>query len=80
MPDRPTTLPALAVACPSCGSEVGQLCTSHGGTRVRRHNVHQDRTAAHRAVQQPTAAACACGTLRVGSGRHLPECPNGAGR
>lgn len=45
-------MPALEVACPSCGSAPGELCTSHGGTRTRRHNVHQTRTAAHHAAQQ----------------------------
>jgi hypothetical protein len=51
MPDADSQapeLPALAVACPHCGSEPGELCTSHGGLRVRRHDVHQDRTAAYR--------------------------------
>ncbi|WP_327335910.1 hypothetical protein OG384_04550 [Streptomyces sp. NBC_01324] len=51
MTDQPA-FPALAVACPSCGSVPGQLCTSHSRTRVRRHNVHQARTAAWRAAQQ----------------------------
>ncbi|WP_327337372.1 hypothetical protein OG384_14825 [Streptomyces sp. NBC_01324] len=50
MTDQPT-IPALAVACPSCGS-VPQLCTSHSGTRTRRHNVHQARTRAYAATQQ----------------------------
>lgn len=54
MPDRPTNLPALAVACPSCGSAPGVLCTSHGGTRPRRHDVHQTRTAAFAAQQTTT--------------------------
>jgi hypothetical protein len=27
--------PALAVACPHCGTAPGDLCTSHGGARVR---------------------------------------------
>ncbi|MFP8887817.1 zinc finger domain-containing protein [Streptomyces mangrovi] len=40
------TSPAIAVACPACGSQPGALCTSHNGTRLRRHNVHQARTAA----------------------------------
>ncbi|MBD0707375.1 MULTISPECIES: hypothetical protein [unclassified Streptomyces] len=39
-------LPALAVPCPTCGSPAGALCTSHGGTRPRRHDVHQTRTTA----------------------------------
>ncbi|MEW2351488.1 hypothetical protein AB0904_27945 [Streptomyces sp. NPDC006684] len=38
--------PQLRVACPACGSAPGALCTSHGGTRVRRHDVHQARRAA----------------------------------
>ncbi|MEV0915446.1 hypothetical protein AB0I93_14395 [Streptomyces sp. NPDC049967] len=56
MPDQPTipALPALAVACPSCGSVPGQLCTSHSGTRTRRHDVHQTRTRAYAATQQTT--------------------------
>lgn len=29
-----------------------QLCTSHSGTRKRRHDTHQTRTAAHHAAQQ----------------------------
>lgn len=41
--------PALEVACPRCGSQPGRLCTSHGGTRVRRADVHQDRTRAYQA-------------------------------
>ncbi|MFD7861832.1 hypothetical protein [Streptomyces sp. NPDC059783] len=53
MPDQPT-LPALAVACPTCGSQPGQLCTSHSGTRQRRHDVHQTRTAAFAAQQTTT--------------------------
>ncbi|WP_329622947.1 hypothetical protein OG357_23060 [Streptomyces sp. NBC_01255] len=40
-------LPALAVACPTCGSEPNILCASHSGTRPRFHDVHQARTAAH---------------------------------
>ncbi|WP_327180430.1 hypothetical protein OG599_35300 (plasmid) [Streptomyces sp. NBC_01335] len=41
------SLPQLAVACPACGAAPGALCTSHGGTRPRRGDVHQARTAAH---------------------------------
>lgn len=41
-------LPQIAVACPACGAKAGDLCTSHGGTRVRRTDVHQARTAAWR--------------------------------
>ncbi|ROQ69203.1 hypothetical protein EDD93_3700 [Streptomyces sp. 840.1] len=53
MTDQPTAarLPALAVPCPSCGSQPGQLCTSHSGTRPRRSDVHQTRTATWRATQ-----------------------------
>ncbi|MFF9200010.1 hypothetical protein ACF09L_32865 [Streptomyces sp. NPDC014779] len=39
-------LPAIAVQCPTCDSAPGELCTSHGGTRIRRTDVHQARTAA----------------------------------
>lgn len=52
MPERPANFPQLAVACPTCDSAPGQLCTSHSGTRTRRHDVHQTRTAAHAAAQQ----------------------------
>ncbi|WP_424862123.1 zinc finger domain-containing protein [Streptomyces sp. MMS24-I29] len=41
-------LPPLAVPCPRCKAARGQLCTSHGGTRDRHHDVHQARTAAYR--------------------------------
>ncbi|MGW1219496.1 zinc finger domain-containing protein [Streptomyces californicus] len=51
MKDAPR-FPALAVACPTCGSAPGVLCTSHSGTRVRRNDVHQARTRAHSAAQQ----------------------------
>lgn len=40
-------LPALRVECPACGAQPDALCTSHSGTRQRRHNVHRARTAAH---------------------------------
>ncbi|MGI5485111.1 zinc finger domain-containing protein [Streptomyces lavendofoliae] len=40
------TNPALAVACPACDSHPDALCTSHSGTRTRRHDVHRARTAA----------------------------------
>jgi len=40
------SLPQLAVACPTCGSPAGELCTSHGGTRTRRIDTHQARLAA----------------------------------
>lgn len=51
----PTTdLPALAVPCPTCGSPADALCTSHSGTRLRRHDVHQTRTKAYRQQQANT--------------------------
>ncbi|MEV0114632.1 hypothetical protein AB0H77_15470 [Streptomyces sp. NPDC050844] len=44
------SLPQIAIACPpppfGCGSPAGALCTSHGGTRVRKYDTHQARTAA----------------------------------
>ena len=40
---------ALAVACPTCQSGPGALCTSHSGTRPRRNDVHRARLAAHAA-------------------------------
>lgn len=40
-------LPSVAVACPACGSPAGQPCTSHGGKRVRNHNVHLARKTAY---------------------------------
>lgn len=44
-PSEPArALPQLAIACPTCGSPAGELCTSHGGTRPRRHNTHLART------------------------------------
>ncbi|WP_435192467.1 zinc finger domain-containing protein [Nonomuraea sp. bgisy094] len=39
-------LPQLAVGCPTCQAEPGDLCTSHSGTRPRRNDTHQTRTAA----------------------------------
>lgn len=46
-PAPAASLPAISVACPRCGSAPGELCTSHSGTRPRRSDVHQARTAAH---------------------------------
>ncbi|MFC8290048.1 hypothetical protein ACFUJ0_06200 [Streptomyces sp. NPDC057242] len=46
------SLPQLSVACPSCGAAAGRLCTSHGGARIRRSDVHQPRTAAWTALQK----------------------------
>jgi hypothetical protein len=55
MNDTPAaSLPALAVACPDCGSQPGALCTSHSGTRVRRNDVHQNRTAAYQRATKAT--------------------------
>lgn len=53
-PDRAPALdrPAIKVACPECGSAPDQLCTSHNGTRQRRSDVHQARTAAHLAQEE----------------------------
>ncbi|MFF0486778.1 hypothetical protein [Streptomyces sp. NPDC004435] len=47
-PDQAPALnnPALAVACPACDAKPRALCTSHSGTRPRRHDVHRARTAA----------------------------------
>ncbi|MFE4334053.1 hypothetical protein ACFRQM_32965 [Streptomyces sp. NPDC056831] len=39
--------PQLAVPCPRCGAPRGQLCTSHGGSRVRRNDTHVARTDAY---------------------------------
>lgn len=50
-PDHIARFPALAVACPACGSQPGALCTSHSGTRERRNDVHQARTRAYAAAQ-----------------------------
>lgn len=46
-------LPQQSVPCPECGAEAGEPCRSHGGTRVRSHDVHQKRTAAWNAAQAP---------------------------
>lgn len=48
-------LPAVTVACPACGAQPGALCTSHSGTRIRRADVHQARTAAWRSAPLPAA-------------------------
>ena len=47
IPAPAASLPAISVACPRCGSAPGELCTSHSGTRLRRSDVHQARTAAY---------------------------------
>ncbi|MFJ3085015.1 hypothetical protein [Streptomyces sp. NPDC086838] len=49
IPAPALNLPAIAVPCPACKSRAGELCTSHGGTRDRRSDVHQARTARARA-------------------------------
>jgi hypothetical protein len=63
MPEQytPETAPALlmsalAVACDTCGAEPGNLCTSHGGTRVRRHDVHRTRSLARQHADAQAAA------------------------
>lgn len=50
-------LPQITVTCPMCGALPGELCTSHGGTRPRRNDVHQARTATWRATQTGGDAA-----------------------
>lgn len=50
-PAPATHLPQIAVPCPTCHAPARALCTSHGGTRQRRHNVHQARTAAWRQLE-----------------------------
>ncbi|WP_329141026.1 zinc finger domain-containing protein [Streptomyces sp. NBC_00670] len=60
MTEQPTpaqTLPALAVACDTCGAQPGSLCTSHSGTRVRRHDVHRTRSLALQHAEAKAAAA-----------------------
>lgn len=44
-------MPAIAVACPMCGAQPGALCTSHSGTRPRRHDVHRARSHARQAAE-----------------------------
>lgn len=39
-------LPQIVVPCPDCGAKPGAPCTSHSGTRIRRHDTHQARRAA----------------------------------
>ncbi|CAL9481087.1 zinc finger domain-containing protein [Streptomyces sp. enrichment culture] len=63
------SLPAIAVACPMCGAQPGTLCTSHDGTRVRRNDVHRDRSRAHGAVQAAQADTTAEQRLAVLDGR-----------
>jgi hypothetical protein len=51
MPDHAhrLTLPDLFTApCTTCGAIPGAPCTSHSGTRIRHHDVHQARTRAYR--------------------------------
>ncbi|MCF2531726.1 zinc finger domain-containing protein [Yinghuangia soli] len=54
-PDLAASLPQIAVDCPTCGSAAGQLCTSHSGTRTRRHDTHQARRKAWNATAKDTA-------------------------
>ncbi|MFE9737312.1 hypothetical protein [Streptomyces sp. NPDC006477] len=51
------SLPELSVACPSCGSAAGRLCTSHSGTRLRRDTIHQPRRTAWASLQKEKAQA-----------------------
>ncbi|MBP0456232.1 zinc finger domain-containing protein [Streptomyces montanisoli] len=39
-------LPAINVPCDACGAKEGAPCTSHSGTRVRKHDVHRARSLA----------------------------------
>ncbi|WP_406412114.1 hypothetical protein OG923_24510 [Streptomyces halstedii] len=48
----PTLEQLRTVPCGQCGAPAGEPCTSHGGTRVRPHDVHQARTKAYRKAQQ----------------------------
>ncbi|MFJ6566270.1 hypothetical protein ACIQNU_02530 [Streptomyces sp. NPDC091292] len=54
-PEPARALPQIAVACPTCGAERGELCTSHSGTRTRRHNTHQARTKAWASTESSTS-------------------------
>ncbi|TQE33171.1 zinc finger domain-containing protein [Streptomyces ipomoeae] len=69
-------LPQITVACPpapdGCGSAAGELCTSHNGTRVRRHQVHQARTAAWEAkrIAASSAAQVVADTVKERRIRH----------
>ncbi|WP_430479331.1 zinc finger domain-containing protein [Streptomyces sp. P11-1] len=49
--EQPLAFPQLVVPCPQCKAPARQLCTSHGGTRQRTNDTHQDRTKAYRAQQ-----------------------------
>lgn len=44
--DSAHRLPQIAIACPTCEAPPGALCTSHSGTRPRRHDTHQARRSA----------------------------------
>lgn len=39
-------LPQIQAPCPTCDAAPGHLCTSHDGTRTRRHTTHRPRTTA----------------------------------
>ncbi|MBB4987469.1 zinc finger domain-containing protein [Streptomyces nymphaeiformis] len=61
--DEPArTFPELTVACPTCDAAAGRLCTSHGGTRVRRDTVHQRRRTAWGGIQKQKARTRAART------------------
>ena len=40
------SLPQIAIPCPRCGTPATYLCTSHNGTRLRKYDTHQERSAA----------------------------------
>lgn len=56
MTDHAQDLPQLAIPCPVCDAQPGELCTSHSGTRVRRHDTHQARSTAWRRAVNDQAA------------------------
>ncbi|MDJ1137902.1 hypothetical protein [Streptomyces iconiensis] len=69
-PEPPAAaLPQIAIACPpapdGCGSPAGVLCTSHSGTRQRKRNVHQARTAAWNAAVTDTSPSPTVEALSV---------------
>lgn len=71
-------LPQLAVSCPTCQAKPGELCTSHGGTRVRRDSVHQARTTAWTGAliaANPAARliADAAKERRISHGKHAAD-------
>lgn len=53
--DPARDLPQIAVPCPDCDAAPGDLCTSHGGTRPRRHDTHLARRTAWVKSREHTA-------------------------